>query len=216
MLDRAVGEASKRLEIPRSELRFTMRQAREWSGCGPTQTKVHLARLVDLEYVLVHRGGRGQSFVFELLYDGEGRDGAAFVPKLIEVEELRRGERSGQKPGWSGQTQDRSGSNRPQVGAQSGGGRPLENEDKRREEKGLSESEEERDENSLPREGDSLAPSYRREGKRAAKKRGSSPFPAEPLELGASRALEERSGAPQDTELLFPLAAAFSGRSSGA
>jgi DNA primase catalytic core len=209
VLDRAVGEASKGLEIPRSELRFTMRQAREWSGCGPTQTKVHLARLVDLEYVLVHRGGRGQSFIFELLYDGEGRDGAAFVPKLIEVDELRREERSGQ-------THDRSGSNRPRVGAESGDGRPLQDESKRREGKSLSESEVERDENALPGEGDHLVPSYRREARRAAKKRGGSPFPAEPLELGASRALEGEPGAPRDTELLFPLAAASSGRSSRA
>jgi hypothetical protein len=33
---------------------------RERIGIGHTQLKVHLARLVELEYVLVHHGGRGQ------------------------------------------------------------------------------------------------------------------------------------------------------------
>jgi hypothetical protein len=34
---------------------------------GETQLRIHLDRLVALEYLLVHRGGRGQSFVYELL-----------------------------------------------------------------------------------------------------------------------------------------------------
>ena len=36
-------------------------------GWGDTQLRIHLARLVELEYLLVHRGGRGQSFEYELL-----------------------------------------------------------------------------------------------------------------------------------------------------
>ena len=31
-----------------------------------------MKKLEAMEYVLVHRGGRGQSFVYELLYNGEG------------------------------------------------------------------------------------------------------------------------------------------------
>ena len=30
--------------------------------------------------MLVHRGGRGQSFVYELLYEGQGKDGRASSP----------------------------------------------------------------------------------------------------------------------------------------
>ena len=52
------------------------------------QLRVHLGRLVELEYVLVHRGGRGQSFVYELLYDGQGQDGRAFVLGLVDVDAL--------------------------------------------------------------------------------------------------------------------------------
>ena len=36
---------------------------------------VHLDRLEEMEYLLVHRGGRGQSFVYELVFDGR-RDAA--------------------------------------------------------------------------------------------------------------------------------------------
>jgi hypothetical protein len=39
--------------------------------------------------VLVHRGGRGSSFVYELIYDGAGQDGKPFVPGLIDVAALR-------------------------------------------------------------------------------------------------------------------------------
>jgi len=41
--------------------------------------------------VLVHRGGRGQSFVYELVYDGRGRDGRPFLMGLVDVESLTRG-----------------------------------------------------------------------------------------------------------------------------
>jgi hypothetical protein len=49
---------------------------------GNTQLKVHLARLVELEYVLVHRGRQGQGYVYELAYDGQGEDGTPFLPGL--------------------------------------------------------------------------------------------------------------------------------------
>jgi hypothetical protein len=46
-------------------------------------------RLEELEYVVAHRGGRGQGFVYELLYGGEGQDGKPFLMGLIDVERLR-------------------------------------------------------------------------------------------------------------------------------
>jgi len=39
-------------------------------------------RLVTFEYVLVHRGTRGQSAVYEMLYDGAGEGGAKFLMGL--------------------------------------------------------------------------------------------------------------------------------------
>lgn len=46
-------------------------------------------RLVDMEYLLVHRGGRGQSFVYELLYNGEGEQGERFLMGLLHTKQLK-------------------------------------------------------------------------------------------------------------------------------
>ena len=54
--------------------------------CGGTSTAWS-----SMEYVLVHRGGRGQSFVYELLWDGEGIDGEPFLIGLVDVEALGKG-----------------------------------------------------------------------------------------------------------------------------
>jgi len=66
--DYVTGEC-KRRQIERSELLFSRRTLREVVGWSETQIRVHLDRLMLFEYVLVHRGGRGQSFVYELLYE---------------------------------------------------------------------------------------------------------------------------------------------------
>jgi len=55
---------------PRSALRFTQRQLREALGWGDFQLRRHLARLVELEYVLVYRAGRGNQRAYELACDG--------------------------------------------------------------------------------------------------------------------------------------------------
>jgi hypothetical protein len=67
----ATAEA-KKMAIPMDLVRFTRRQLREHlaaggAGWGDTQLKVHLARLVDLELVLVHRLESG-AFGYELLW----------------------------------------------------------------------------------------------------------------------------------------------------
>ncbi|MBW9210513.1 toprim domain-containing protein [Mumia sp. zg.B21] len=67
----ATAEA-KKLAIPLDLVRFTRRQLREHlaaqgAGWGDTQLKVHLARLVDLELVYVHRLESG-AFGYELTW----------------------------------------------------------------------------------------------------------------------------------------------------
>lgn len=52
------------------------------------QLGVHLGRLVELEYLLVHRGGRGQSFSYELLFDGRAVAGERFIAGLVDAGEL--------------------------------------------------------------------------------------------------------------------------------
>jgi hypothetical protein len=69
LVDQMVTTECERLSLDRSEYHFTRRHAREVTRWGETQLRIHLDRLVALEYLLVHRGGRGQSFVYELLYN---------------------------------------------------------------------------------------------------------------------------------------------------
>ncbi|HCU65784.1 MAG TPA: DNA primase, partial [Rheinheimera sp.] len=47
--------------VKQSDYRFSRKDVRNDSGWGNTQLKVHLHRLEEMEYLLVHRGGRGQS-----------------------------------------------------------------------------------------------------------------------------------------------------------
>jgi hypothetical protein len=107
-----VGEECARCAIGRADLRFTRRQLRAVTGWGDTQLKVHLSRLADLEYILIHRVQAGQGYAYELLYAGEGSDGARFMMGL-----------SSPDPDYDG---SRSGGGRPLVGARSGGGRGAE------------------------------------------------------------------------------------------
>ena len=105
LLDEFARAECERRQVDRVDWRFSRRDVRERTGWGDTQLKIHLQRLTDLEYLLLHRGGRGQSFVYELLYDGQGKDGKPFAMGLLDVESLRTAydvERSGQNGGWSG------------------------------------------------------------------------------------------------------------------
>jgi hypothetical protein len=76
--------------ITRSDYRFSRRDVREATRWSDFQVKQHMHKLEELEYVLVHRGGRGQSFVYELLYDGAGRDGKPFLMGLIDGAALKQ------------------------------------------------------------------------------------------------------------------------------
>ena len=73
-----------RLKKGRADFHFSRKAVRAATGWTDFQVRVHLGRLVELEYVLVHRGGRGQSFVYELLYEGQGQDGQPFVIGLVD------------------------------------------------------------------------------------------------------------------------------------
>jgi hypothetical protein len=53
-----------------------------------TQLRLHLERLVALEYVLARREGPGGRLMYELVYDGGGEDGRPFVPGLIDAQAL--------------------------------------------------------------------------------------------------------------------------------
>jgi hypothetical protein len=117
LLDQMVAERSQTQSLPRAEIRLTRREVRSLTGIGDTQLRLHLERLTALEYLLVHRGSRGQSFVYELLYDGQGKDGQPFVPGLIDVEGLRAALTSATSRGGEPRF---AGPSRPQRGANAG------------------------------------------------------------------------------------------------
>jgi DNA primase len=96
----------------REDFRFSRRDVREHTGWGHTQLKVHLHRLEELEYLLVHRGGRGQSFVYELTFE-RGADDRPVLAGLIDVYDLNK----------SALKEEKSGPGRPQVGGMSAPGR---------------------------------------------------------------------------------------------
>lgn len=81
-IEKLVAGECERLKITRQEYRFTRRSVREHTHWNDTRLKKHLDRLVDLEYLLLHGGGQGKLAQYELLYDGQGKEGERFIPGL--------------------------------------------------------------------------------------------------------------------------------------
>jgi DNA primase len=104
LIDQMVSERCPGSPGSRRGVRFTRRDIREYTGWGVTQLKVHLQRLETMEYLLIHRGGRGQQRIYELLYNSEGKDGSSFLMGLMDVDSLRRSA-SGSNKSDSGQHQ---------------------------------------------------------------------------------------------------------------
>jgi DNA primase len=102
IIDEMVQKECKEQQIERSEYRFSRRQVREYCGWGNTWIKTQFKRLEELEYLIVHRGKRGLTFEYELLYDGKGKDGSLFLMGLIDVDKLR----SHQKPDHNDKNKD--------------------------------------------------------------------------------------------------------------
>lgn len=75
-----IDKLGKEQKLPREKVRFTRREAREHLKWSEPQVRRHLDKLQELEYVLCHRvPGTAARFVYELLYDGEGKDGSRFL-----------------------------------------------------------------------------------------------------------------------------------------
>jgi hypothetical protein len=120
-IDEMVKDRCLELEIDRCDCRFTRREVREYTHLGDTRLKIHLHRLEELEYLIVHQGGRGRQFVYELAYDGKGRDGKPFMPGLLDVSKLKKSEYNANQ---SPQTGSLSPTGRPQVALKSPPCRP--------------------------------------------------------------------------------------------
>lgn len=89
LIDNRVNQQSQEKKLSRNLVRFTQRQLRETFGWSDNQIRHHLKRLIDLEYVLAHRTGHGNAKEYELLYDGQGRDGESFLLGLADPAKLK-------------------------------------------------------------------------------------------------------------------------------
>lgn len=108
-------------QLPRADIRFSRRDVRDASGMSDTQLRVHLERLVQLEYLLTHRGTRGQSFEYELLYDGDGQQ-AAHLSGLLDIGTgMASAESASTKPSSRGEAPENAGPTRVQNGPKTGG-----------------------------------------------------------------------------------------------
>jgi DNA primase catalytic core len=91
-IDKMVAAECERLQIERLDYRFTRATVRQFTGWGDSQLKKHLSRLEDLEYLALHRGVAGQSFVYALNFemDESGRPvlpGLSYGAKRSRLEE---------------------------------------------------------------------------------------------------------------------------------
>jgi hypothetical protein len=111
MVDAMVRAECDRQRIEREECRFSRRDVRAYTRWSDSQLKRHLGRLEDLEYLIVHRGGRGQSFVYELYFDSAAEAARPTLPGLGHSYD-------GEKSGVEGH---KSGGGPAQVRGMSGG-----------------------------------------------------------------------------------------------
>jgi hypothetical protein len=66
-VEKLVEKRAKTQGIERSDVRFTQRELRGYTGFSATQVKVQLSRLQALEYVAIHYQGHRQRYLYELL-----------------------------------------------------------------------------------------------------------------------------------------------------
>ena len=104
--------------IEQDDYRFSRKAVREFTNWSDGQLKIHCKRLEELEYLLVHRGGRGQSFVYELLYSGDASSEQPHMMGLMDVKKLNQHQYDKKK---SGQTEEKSAPSQGQVRPKSGG-----------------------------------------------------------------------------------------------
>jgi DNA primase len=116
LIDEMVTAQCQQLKIERSDFRFSRRDVRRHTGWSATQVRIHMDRLQEMEYLLAHRGGRGQSFVYELIFERGDSSSKPQIPGLIDVYDSNLTDPEGQL----------AGSKRPQNGGVTAGWRSAE------------------------------------------------------------------------------------------
>jgi DNA primase len=77
------------LSAQQRDIRFSRSEVRTATGLSDTQARLHLERLCAMEYLLTHRGQRGQSFEYELLHDQPPESDAPHLCGLIDISDLQ-------------------------------------------------------------------------------------------------------------------------------
>ncbi|HEX5418758.1 MAG TPA: toprim domain-containing protein, partial [Gammaproteobacteria bacterium] len=88
LIEALVAERAEQQAVARGDVRFTRRELRACCGMSDTAVRIHLERLVAMEYLRAAAGRNGRRFEYELLFDGELDASAPQMIGLINVEEL--------------------------------------------------------------------------------------------------------------------------------
>ncbi len=84
-----VEDLKQEIGLDQEDIHFTRKKVRGYTKWSDYQLKIHMKRLEELEYLLVHEGGRGKQFVYELLWHGEGENGDKFIPGVVDPDQLK-------------------------------------------------------------------------------------------------------------------------------
>ena len=84
MLREMIDERCVKEKLTPDVCLFSRRDVRRFCGWTEFQVRTHLTKLQDMEYIIPHHGGRGQSFVYELLFNGED-DGKPQMCGLLDI-----------------------------------------------------------------------------------------------------------------------------------
>jgi DNA primase len=119
LIDDLVREQCEQLKMERTDYRFSRRDVRQYTGWSDAQVKRHLHKLEELEYLIIHHGGRGQSMVYEIYFERPADPRQFFLPGLTGVGKLGIHDYDENK---DGQKDQKDGSSMPQVRPMFGGG----------------------------------------------------------------------------------------------
>ncbi|MFC3120024.1 toprim domain-containing protein [Agaribacter flavus] len=113
-----VTDACTAPSVTQPAYRFTRKDIRQYTGWSDNQLKVHCVRLVEMEYLLAHSGGRGAIIHYELLYDGQPEEEGKHLMGLIDDAVLSSSQHYDAQT--LGQSSSKLAAGCPQVGAKLG------------------------------------------------------------------------------------------------
>jgi DNA primase len=123
-LDGWVSAQASAGAVARGDVRFTRRAVRSALGVSDTQLRVHLDRLVQLEYVRWHSGQNGSLYTYSLLFNGDAQCDAPQAMGLSD-EAAHTATLRGESPTLRGETADLADTLRPPRGALAAPARPA-------------------------------------------------------------------------------------------